>query len=118
MIAYLAGPYRASTRAGISRNITRARKAAITLWKLGYVVICPHMNTAHLDGVVPDQRFLDGDLEILRRCDLMVMLPGWGLSTGAQAERFVALDAGIPVYLLEDLTNETAPAATGAGGER
>jgi hypothetical protein len=118
MIAYIAGQYRATTHAGISRNITRARKAAILLWKLGYTVICPHMNTAHLDGVAPDQRFLDGDLEILRRCDLVVMLPGWELSTGAQAERFVALDAGIPVYLLEDITNESGPVSAGPGGDQ
>ncbi len=115
MIAYLAGPYRAPTRAGISRNIATARRAAIALWQRGYTVICPHLNTAHLDGVVPDQRFLDGDLEILKRCDLLVLLPKWHDSRGARQERAVALDVGIQVYELEYVPNESAPAVTGAG---
>ena len=116
MIAYLARLYRASHPRRNLAEYHQARKAGITLWTLGYTVICPHLNTAHFDGVVPDQRFLDGDLEILRRCDLMVMLP---LDCPPEPRRNASSlsDAGIPVYLLEDITNESAPAVTGVGGE-
>jgi len=50
-----------------------------------------------MDGVCPDKYFLEGDLDILRHCDAIVMIPGWELSQGAIAEHSVAFDAGIEI---------------------
>jgi hypothetical protein len=90
-IIFISGPYRASTRDGISRNIATARRHAEQLWKEGYAVLCPHLNSAHMYGVVDDQVFLDGDLAMLRRCDVVYMLPKWRESEGAKNERRMAV---------------------------
>lgn len=74
----------------ISINIYKARKVAIKYWKLGYVSICPHMNTAHMDNHCEAQVFLDGDIAILKRCDIIVMMKDWEYSEGAYKERTVA----------------------------
>lgn len=89
-VAYIAGPYRADTVAGIVQNIRRAEEVAIKYWKLGYAVICPHKNTALFDGLLPDAFWLTGDMEFIRRLepgnDILVAIEGWEDSTGTRAE--------------------------------
>jgi len=94
-VAYIAGPYRADTIYGIIENIRHAEKYALKYWRLGYAVICPHKNTALLDGALPDSVWLNGDLELLRRCDVIVMIPGWERSAGARAELREAARRGL-----------------------
>jgi hypothetical protein len=97
-VAYLAGPYRAATPAGIYDNIHAAREVAAKLWAMGYAVICPHMNTAFFDGKGADHIWLEGDTEFLRRSDVVVVLPGWGNSEGTKAEMQEASLHGIPTF--------------------
>lgn len=99
-VAYVAGPYRSKAGIhGIKANINAAMDVARQLWLMGYAVVCPHGNTALMDGVdAPDSIWLDGDIEILGRCDLIVMIPGWEASSGAQGELQAALDIGLPAY--------------------
>jgi len=108
MIIYVAGPYRAPERPWwrrilwpdelvISLNIERAKDVSKLLWREGYTVICPHMNTAHFDGVVTDERFLKSGIEILKRCDAIYMMPGWQKSKGAVEEYWAAISWGLKV---------------------
>lgn len=97
-LIYVAGPYRAETPAGRTENILHAASAAMKLWRDGWAVICPHMNTAHFDGCVSDETFLAGDLAILERCDAIYMLRDWDKSLGARTELAVAQEQGIEVY--------------------
>ena len=94
-VAYIAGPYRSDTISGVVENIRKAEKVAIKYWKKGYAVICPHKNTALLDGVCDDNVWLKGDIEILKRCDVIVMMEGWETSSGALAELVFAKTNGI-----------------------
>lgn len=102
-IAYTAGPYRAPHIWGVVQNIRAAEAVAVELWRMGIAALCPHKNTALLDGATGGAGFgdaavwLEGDLEMLRRCDLIVMVPGWEQSQGAKAEREEAKARGIPV---------------------
>ncbi len=93
-LLYTAGRYRAPTINGIHDNIQAARRVALKYWKLGYAVICPHANTAFMDGACEDQVWLDGDLEMIRRCDVVVMIPGWKESRGAVVEHELAVSLG------------------------
>lgn len=93
-VAYIAGPYRSATVHGIVENIRRAEKYALEYWLKGYAVICPHKNTALMDGAAPDSVWLEGDLELLKRSDVVVMIPGWVNSRGATAELAEALRLG------------------------
>jgi nucleoside 2-deoxyribosyltransferase len=96
-LCFISGAYRSGTEAGVRRNIEAAREVMIQLLQAGFAVHCPHMNTAHLGGVVPDEVFLAADLEILSRCDILVTVDGWMDSAGAVGEARFARENGIPV---------------------
>jgi hypothetical protein len=96
--AYVAGPYRGPTWNDVERNIHEAREIAVALWQMGFSALCPHLNTAHFDGLAPDEVWLEGDLEWLRVSDLVVMHPRWRQSDGATRERQEANSLLIPVY--------------------
>jgi hypothetical protein len=52
---------------------------------------------------------LDGDLAILKKCDVLLMTPDWKRSAGATEEREYARQQGMPVYYaLQDLINAAA----------
>lgn len=96
-VAYISGPYRSDSLEGVIGNIARARAVALKYWKLGYAVICPHLNTALFDGACPDSVWLEGDIEILKRCDVIVMMVGYEKSKGAKAELAAAKAVGLEV---------------------
>ena len=100
-LAYVGGPYRAKSKIGIIKNIVAARKVAQELWKAGYAVICPHSNSGLFNGV-PEESFLSGDIEILKKCDILVLVPGWECSTGTLDEIETAIQNNIPVYEWEN----------------
>ncbi len=93
-LGYVAGKYRGE----VEDNIERAMHVSTALWEAGHVAICPHGNTAHMDGAVSDARFLHGDLVILARCDFLITVEGWEDSVGAVGEVAYAERLGIPIY--------------------
>lgn len=100
MIVYISGPYSPTPTSSIENHIATARRVAIEMWEGGYTTICPHLNTAHFekDCKCDYDAYILGDLEILARCDAVVLLPGWRESVGAQEEASFAHEHGIPVY--------------------
>lgn len=100
-VVYLAGPYRSNTENGIYDNIQTARDYAVKLWHQGYTVLCPHLNTAFMGGVVPDHIFMAGTMELLKRCDKICMLPHWMDSEGAREEYDYAMMHGIEEVWVE-----------------
>jgi len=101
-VVYIAGSYRADTEWGLVENIRRAEAAAIRLWKQGYAVICPQKNTAHFGGLCDDSIWLEGDIEILKRCDIIYMLRGFHLSKGSCEELRIAVQNNIKVIYEQD----------------
>lgn len=97
-LIYVAGPYRAKTEWGLIQNIRNAEAVALEIWKMGMVAYCPHKNTAHFGGACQDKVWLDGGLEVLRRCDGLVMIKGWSGSEGAIAEENEAGKFSIPIF--------------------
>jgi len=88
------GPYRADTHWGTTRNIERARSTAATLWGQGWDVFCPHMNTAHFDGICDDSVWLAFGLRMMTHCDAVYMMRGWTASEGSLMEHDMALKMG------------------------
>jgi len=101
MILYIAGPYRGD----VAVNITNAESVAVAVWRAGHVALCPHLNTAFWDQKydIDDERYLDGDLALLARCDGVVLVPGWESSRGTQAEVVFAAARGIPTWEYPEL---------------
>ena len=104
---YVAGPYSAPTQQEIDYHVKVARAWAETIWQVGGVAICPHLNTQGFEAenaMNPDsdawledfKMFLSGDFEIISRCDAVLFFDGWRDSKGAVAEFAFASYMDIP----------------------
>ncbi len=93
-IVFVSGKYRGD----IETNIQKAEIVAKRLWGEGFVVICPHLNSAKFDGICPDAVWLDGYQEILKRCDSIYMMKGWEDSEGAMQELALAKEMRKRIY--------------------
>lgn len=96
-VAYIIGPYRAKTIYQIKQNIYKAEEIALKYWKLGYAVICPHKNSAFFDGECEDEIWLKGGIEILKRCDICIVIDGWQNSEGSRREIDAAYEFNIEI---------------------
>lgn len=97
-VVYVAGPFRADTPWLIEKNVRTAEAVCLDLWQNGFVPICPHTQTRFFQNSAPDQAFVEGTLEMMRRCDAVVVLPGWETSTGTCGEIDEAERLGLPTY--------------------
>lgn len=105
-VIYVAGPFRSPSTYvpghqdhwGIQTHIMEAMRFALEIWRLGAAALCPHANTFCFQNAAPDSVWLDGDLELLRRCDAVFMVPGWPSSQGATAEFREAQALNIPIF--------------------
>ena len=97
-VCYVIAPYRADSEFAVKRNIERAENVALELWKAGFAVICPHKNTAFFGGACEDSVWIQGDKEILKRCDFAVICGDIESSKGSQSEIAHCVIHNIPVY--------------------
>ena len=106
MKVYIAGPYTPADGKEETRleNIRLASESAKLLLKLGHTPFCPHTMTAGWEDECSWEDFLRMDLEWLRMCDAIVLLPGWQMSRGARMEYEEALKQGLVIW---DLQRET-----------
>jgi len=103
-LVYVAGPFRGASAWDIECNIRRAEVVALDVWRKGCACLCPHTNTRFFQGAAPDKVWLDGTLEMLSRCDAIIMIEKWENSSGSRAELLFAKDNNISVlYSLKDL---------------
>lgn len=65
---------------------------------MGAACHCPHKNTAMFGGAATDEVWLNGDIEIMRRCDAVITVDGWEKSVGARVEVEIAQSLRIPVF--------------------
>lgn len=114
-LIYVAGPFRASSTYvpghqdmfAVQENIMRAMKLGLEVARTpGAFPVIPHANTMFFTAAAPDQVWLDGDMEMLRRCDAILMTEDWQRSSGARAEHQTALDRGIPIFYTVEAMRE------------
>lgn len=108
MIIYISGPYSADTEEGIKENIRRASEVALRAWEKGWTVICPHKNTAgfHNHDSLTYDDWMRGNIEMLLKCDAILMMDGWTDSMGALREYGIASAYWNPLkvfYLRDDV---------------
>lgn len=100
-VVYVAGPYRDERGEWwVRENIRRAEAAALVVWRMGGVAICPHKNTAGFGGALGEgeEVWIEGDLELVRRCDALWAIEGWEGSVGARREVEEAREWGVEVF--------------------
>jgi hypothetical protein len=99
-LIYVAGPFSAPTREGVEHNIKSAVIDGLQIARLGGVPVIPHSMTSdpEFERVQPNEFWIDGTLELMKRCDAVFMGPGWWSSKGARKERVVAGDLGLPIF--------------------
>ena len=97
-VIYIAGKYRGPNAWAVEQNIRAAEEVAARVWAMGMVALCPHANSRHMEGVASDEVFLAGTLELMRRCDAVLLVPNWRDSEGARAEVAEAERLGLPVF--------------------
>lgn len=95
-VIYIAGPFRAPTAWGIAENIRAAERVGLAVARAGGMPLIPHANTAHFHGEGDDQVWIDGTLELLRRCDAAVFIQGWRRSDGSRGEWDESIRLGLP----------------------
>jgi hypothetical protein len=69
-LVYVAGPYRGD----VENNVKKAEEVAGQLAKAGVFFICPHSNGfPHEHLKLPDDYWCDATMEILKRCDAILV---------------------------------------------
>ncbi len=101
IVFYTAGPYRALGAWRTELNIRIAENAAQMLRRHGQYVICPHTNCRYSDYDVRDEQYLAETMELMRRCDVVLVLPGWQDSAGTIGEINEAERRQMPLLYLE-----------------
>ncbi len=97
-VVYVAGPFRGPNHWEIAQNIRRAEALALQVWLAGAAALCPHANTRNFQDAGPDEIWLKGDIELLERCDAIILTDDWKSSAGAKAERHHAKSKGLAVF--------------------
>jgi len=103
-LIYIAGPYRAKTKARRDLHIEQAKLTAVLLLEKGWFPVSPILNTARFEEYCPwvdDQVFLNGTLDLMSRCDAVCLLPGYEFSEGTAGEIAEARRIGMKVYKAE-----------------
>jgi hypothetical protein len=103
-VVYLAGAFRGSTAWEVECNVRRAEEVGHAVLKAGAMPLIPHANTRFFHGECEDQFLVDGTLELMRRCDAVLRVPGWENSVGTRGELHEASRLRMPVlHTMEEL---------------
>jgi hypothetical protein len=76
--------------------------AAVLVIEFGIMPMIPHANTRYFHGMGDDSFWIDGTLELMRRCDALYLIDGWEKSSGARGERVEAERLEMPIFTSEN----------------
>jgi nucleoside 2-deoxyribosyltransferase len=97
-VVYIAGPFRAASAWGIEQNVRHAEELAFDVAHMGAMPLCPHTNSRFFHGLLTDEFWIEGTLELLRRCDAVLVVPAYEGSRGTASEIQEAKRLGKPVF--------------------
>lgn len=97
-VIYIAGPYRAANAWEVEQNIRKVEDLAFKVAEEGHSYICPHTNSRYFDGTITDKYWLEMTLELMRRCDAVLVAAGWQNSSGTMGEIAEAKCLELPVF--------------------
>lgn len=97
-VIYIAGKYRGPNAWAVEQNIRAAEEVAARVLQMGMMPLCTHAMTRHMGGLADDEHLLTGTLELMHRCDAVLLVSNWRDSEGARAEVAEAERLGLPVF--------------------
>lgn len=97
-VVYIAGPFRGPTPWAIEQHVHHAEALAYEVAKLGAMPLCPQANTRHSHGLLTEEFWLEGTVELMSRCDAVLLTDDWHDSAGARNEVQVAHKLSLPVF--------------------
>lgn len=98
-VVYICGAFSAPTAWLVEQNVRRAEEHALKVAELGAAPLCPHTNTRSFHGTITPEFWYNATLELLRRCDVLILAPGWETSiVGVLVELREARKLEIPVF--------------------
>ena len=107
-LIYISGPMMSEGHAYV--NISHAIVAGHYARSRGWAVIIPQLDCLYsmVTGITDREHYMDNDLNLLSRCDAVLVLPykveiSNGQQTGTSEELDFAEDHNIPIYTLETL---------------
>ena len=102
-IIYVSGKFTAQNAWEIEQNnVCTAEDVGMRVAKAGAMPLIPHANTRYFYGTATPEFLYAGTLELLRRCDAVIMVPGYESSKGACAELEEAHRLRLPVFFVVD----------------
>lgn len=101
-LIYVAGPFRGETDWDIAQNVRYAETLGYEVMELGHMPVVPHSMTRNYHGERDDAWWLAGTLELMRRCDGVLLTYDWQDSEGARAEVKEASRLGLPLFFDTD----------------
>lgn len=102
-MVYIAGPYRSGNSWELEANVRVAEAASFQVFSLGAVAICPHSISRYMMGTLNEEFWIEATMNMLSRCDAMIVVQGWEESDGTLGEIDYAWGNNIPVFFnLED----------------
>ena len=103
-LLYICSPYRATDAETLQRNVEYAKALTRTIFLRGDCPVTPHLYmTQCLDESIEEEREigLGAGMNILRRCDGIVVGMKYGISEGMAAEIQCAKDGGMMIEYRE-----------------
>lgn len=102
-MGYLSAPISADQALVRTAHYLTALAASAQLWESEVLHYCPHRNNPEVGTTdVPYESWIAMDLEVLRRCNYIVMAGTWNESPGCRRELAFAMKLGMPVvYTVE-----------------
>lgn len=82
---------------GVDNYLEKFEKAEEYLSNMGYTVVNPAKVMDYLPKDTPYNMYMDVSLAMLKNCNSIYMLKGWGDSKGAKLERRYATTYGLDV---------------------
>lgn len=119
-VIYVAGRFSAPDQWQRARNVRAAEVVAFAVAQAGAMPLNPLAITHNFYGTLDEEKlWYPGTLELMRRCDAMILVPGWEGSKGVTAEVEEAKRIGLRVFeRVDELKAWLAPRnppPTGAG---
>jgi hypothetical protein len=97
-VVYVIGPLRAATPYLVEQNIREAEAVALQVWRAGLSAVCVHSSTRFMHGAAPEEVFIEGVMEQLRRSDAVIVVGCYPTgSEGSNAEIQEAMRLGLPI---------------------